>query len=31
LGHFGDTDELRRSAGESGDEFLWLAGIRAWF
>lgn len=29
--HFGDTADLRRSAGEDADEFQWLAGIRAWF
>lgn len=31
VGRFGDTEELRRNAGLSGDEFLALAGIRAWF
>jgi len=31
VGHFGETDQLRRAAGESGDELQWLAGIRAWF
>lgn len=30
-GHFGDTADLRRAAGEGADEFSWLAGIRAWF
>jgi len=30
-GHFGETADLRHAAGESTDEFLWLAGIRAWF
>lgn len=31
VGRFGGTDQLRRNAGLSGDEFLALAGIRAWF
>jgi copper resistance protein B len=31
VGHFGDSADLRRAAGEPADEFLWLAGIRAWF
>jgi copper resistance protein B len=31
VGRFGDTADLRRDAGESGDEWQWLAGIRAWF
>ncbi len=31
VGRFGETDELRRNAGLSGDELLALAGIRAWF
>jgi copper resistance protein B len=30
VGHFGETSDLRRAAGESTDELLWLAGIRAW-
>lgn len=30
-GHFGETSDLRRAAGESTDEFTWLAGVRAWF
>ena len=30
-GHFGETSDLRRAAGESGDEFTWLLGVRAWF
>ena len=28
--HFGETDDLRRAAGEDGDDFTWLAGVRAW-
>jgi len=31
VGHFGETEQLRRAAGEPGDEWQWLAGIRAWF
>ena len=31
VGHFGDSADLRRAAGEDDDEFLWVAGIRAWF
>jgi copper resistance protein B len=31
VGRFGGTEQLRRNAGLSGDEFLALAGIRAWF
>jgi copper resistance protein B len=31
VGHFGDTQDLRRAAGEDSDELLWLAGVRAWF
>jgi copper resistance protein B len=31
VGRFGETQQLRRAAGEPGDEWLWLAGIRAWF
>jgi copper resistance protein B len=31
VSHFGDTADLRRSAGEDAEEFQWLAGIRAWF
>jgi len=30
-GHFGETADLRRAAGETVDEFTWLAGIRTWF
>ncbi len=30
-GHFGETADLRRAAGESADEFTWLLGVRAWF
>lgn len=29
--HFGDTADLRRTAGENTHEWQWLAGIRAWF
>jgi copper resistance protein B len=29
--HFGDSAHLREAAGEDPDEFLWLAGFRAWF
>jgi copper resistance protein B len=28
---FGDSADLRRAAGESDHELLWLAGVRAWF
>ena len=31
VGHFGDTADFRRAAGEKTDEWQWLAGIRAWF
>ena len=30
-GHFGDTADLRRAAGQDADELTWLAGVRAWF
>jgi copper resistance protein B len=31
VGHFGDSADFRRAAGEDSDELRWLAGIRAWF
>ena len=31
VSHFGDSADFRRAAGEDADEWLWLAGIRAWF
>ena len=31
VGHFGESADLRRAAGEDADELLWVAGIRAWF
>jgi copper resistance protein B len=31
VGHFGGSADLRRAADEPAHEFLWLAGIRAWF
>jgi copper resistance protein B len=31
VSHVGDSGDLRRAAGEPADEWLWLAGIRAWF
>jgi copper resistance protein B len=31
VGHFGDTADLRRSAGEDSSDWQWLAGVRAWF
>jgi copper resistance protein B len=30
-GHLGDSADLRQAAGEDAHEFLWLAGVRAWF
>jgi copper resistance protein B len=29
--HFGDSAHFREAAGHDPDEFLWLAGFRAWF
>jgi copper resistance protein B len=31
VGHFGDSADLRRAAGEEADELQWVAGLRAWF
>jgi copper resistance protein B len=31
VGHFGDSADFRRDAGEDAAEWQWLAGIRAWF
>jgi len=31
VSHFDDSADFRRAAGEDADEWLWLAGIRAWF
>jgi len=30
-GHFGETADLRKAAGDDSDELTWLAGVRAWF
>jgi copper resistance protein B len=31
VGHFGESADLRRAAGEDADEWSWVAGVRAWF
>jgi copper resistance protein B len=31
VGHFGDSADMRRAAGEKADELSWVAGVRAWF
>jgi len=31
VAHFGDTADIRRTAGAAADDLLWIAGIRAWF
>ena len=31
VGHFGDSADYRKAAGDVAHEWLWLAGIRAWY
>ena len=31
VGHFGESANFRRAAGEDADDLSWVAGIRAWF